>query len=165
MLKEHPLLGLDDDGFKLEMLCINDYSGWCKNHFTPSSELKGASSTKSEPKEEPKEESNDTISPLATKGNKRKSDPAHSMNAHAKRPKGCTITTELSAEETQSLILKPSNADIGRVNASIDGVNGSIYSVLTYSVLTSLKRQSTIIASQRDLSQIPFFPSRKTNSR
>lgn len=91
MLKEHPLLGLDDDGFKLEMLCINDYSGWCKNHFTPSSELKGASSTKSEPKEEPKEESNDTISPLATKGNKRKSDPAHSMNAHAKRPKGALL--------------------------------------------------------------------------
>ncbi|KAI6140633.1 hypothetical protein BKA82DRAFT_10327 [Pisolithus tinctorius] len=81
MLKEHPLLGLNEDGFKLEMLCINDYSGWHKNHFTPSSKLKG---------------------------NKRKSDPAHSMNVHVKWPK------ELPAEEMQSLILKPSNADIGR---------------------------------------------------
>ncbi|KAI6145982.1 hypothetical protein BKA82DRAFT_10738 [Pisolithus tinctorius] len=91
MLKEHPLLGLDKDRFKLEMLCINDYSGWHKNHLTPSSEVKDMSSRKSKPKEESKEEPNDMISPLATKGHKHKSDPAHSMNTHMKWSKGAFL--------------------------------------------------------------------------
>ncbi|KAI6046739.1 hypothetical protein EDC04DRAFT_2597855 [Pisolithus marmoratus] len=74
MIKEHPLLTLDEDSFKLEMLCVNDYSGWCKNHLTPNSEWKEPSH-KTEPKEEPKLEYTDIVSPLAMKGKKCKSDP------------------------------------------------------------------------------------------
>ncbi|KAI5982186.1 hypothetical protein EDC04DRAFT_2616862 [Pisolithus marmoratus] len=74
MIKEHPLLGLDEDGFKLEMLCVNDYSGWHKNHLTPNGEWKEPSH-KTEPKEEPKLEYTDIVSPLAMKGKKHKSDP------------------------------------------------------------------------------------------
>ncbi|KAI6011907.1 hypothetical protein EDC04DRAFT_2609647 [Pisolithus marmoratus] len=74
MIKEHPLLGLDEDGFKLEMLCVNDYSGWRKNHLTPNGEWKEPSH-KTEPKEEPKLEYTDIVSPLAMKGKKHKSDP------------------------------------------------------------------------------------------
>ncbi|KAI6032247.1 hypothetical protein BKA83DRAFT_18869 [Pisolithus microcarpus] len=74
MVKEHLLLGLDEDGFKLEMLCVNDYSGWHKNNLTPNGEWKEPSS-KTEPKEEPKLECTDNVLPLAMKGKKRESDP------------------------------------------------------------------------------------------
>jgi len=69
MIKKHPLFGLDTDGFKLEGLCIQDYSGWCKNHYTPPNGSNDGSSSKTEPKEE---ESNDLTSPLAKKSCKRK---------------------------------------------------------------------------------------------
>ncbi|KAI6021068.1 hypothetical protein EDC04DRAFT_2901502 [Pisolithus marmoratus] len=74
MVKEHPLLGLDEDGFKLEMLCVNDYSGWRKNHLTLNGEWKEPSH-KTEPKEAPKLEYTDIVSPLAMKGKKHESDP------------------------------------------------------------------------------------------
>ncbi|KAI6023089.1 hypothetical protein BKA83DRAFT_4608279 [Pisolithus microcarpus] len=74
MVKEHLLLGLDEDSFKLEMLCVNDYSGWCKNNLTPNGEWKEPSS-KTEPKEEPKLECTDNVLPLAMKGKKCESDP------------------------------------------------------------------------------------------
>ncbi|KAI6019192.1 hypothetical protein EDC04DRAFT_2607532 [Pisolithus marmoratus] len=74
MIKEHPLLGLDEDSFKLEMLCVNDYSGWHKNHLTPNGEWKEPSH-KTEPKEEPKLEYTDIVSLLAMKGKKHQSDP------------------------------------------------------------------------------------------
>ncbi|KAI5988315.1 hypothetical protein EDC04DRAFT_2614546 [Pisolithus marmoratus] len=74
MVKEHPLLGLNKDGFKLEMLCVNNYSGWCKNHLTLDGEWKEPSH-KTEPKEEPKLEYTDIVSPLAMKGNKCESNP------------------------------------------------------------------------------------------
>ena len=66
MVKKHPIFGLDTDGFKLESLCILDYSGWRKNRrYTPPD----GSSSKTEPKEE---DLSDLISPLATKSRKRK---------------------------------------------------------------------------------------------
>ncbi|KAI5988137.1 hypothetical protein EDC04DRAFT_2614586 [Pisolithus marmoratus] len=60
MIKEHPLLGLDEDSFKLEMLCVNDYSDWRKNHLTPNGKWKEPSH-KTEPKEEPKLEYTDIV--------------------------------------------------------------------------------------------------------
>ncbi|KAI5991951.1 hypothetical protein EDD15DRAFT_2368719 [Pisolithus albus] len=87
MTKEYPLLGLDEDGFKLEMLCVNDYSGWRKNHLTPSGQWK-ESSHKTEPKEEPKQENTGIISPLAMKGKKRESNPKLTQE-RTKRHKEC----------------------------------------------------------------------------
>ncbi|KAL4066232.1 hypothetical protein V8B97DRAFT_1874789 [Scleroderma yunnanense] len=68
MVKDHLLLLLDNNGFKLEMPCVNDYLGWCKNHLTSSGEWKDGSSSKVRPKEEAKEEPIDSISPLVMKG-------------------------------------------------------------------------------------------------
>ncbi|KAI6020380.1 hypothetical protein BKA83DRAFT_4495139 [Pisolithus microcarpus] len=74
MVKEHPLLGLNEDGFKLEMPCVNDYSGWHKNHLMANGEQKEPSS-KTELKEEAKQEFTHIVSPLAMKGKRHKSNP------------------------------------------------------------------------------------------
>ncbi|KAI6032559.1 hypothetical protein EDC04DRAFT_3142373 [Pisolithus marmoratus] len=98
MIKEHPLLGLDEDSFKLEMLCVNDYSGWRKNHLTPNGEWKEPSH-KTEPKEEPKLEYTDIVSPLAMKGKKHKSDPKL-VRERTKRHKDSTWSMDCGREET-----------------------------------------------------------------
>lgn len=79
MVKGHPLIGLDGDGFKLDMLCVNDYSGWRKNHLGLNSEWKEPSSNKAEPKEESKLEFPDAVPPMDNKGKKCESDtqPVH----------------------------------------------------------------------------------------
>ncbi|KAI6142123.1 hypothetical protein BKA82DRAFT_9995 [Pisolithus tinctorius] len=67
MVKEHPLIGLDGDGFKLEMLCVNDYSGWQKNHLGLNGKWKEPSSNKAKPKEESKLEFPDAVPPMDNK--------------------------------------------------------------------------------------------------
>ncbi|KIO01813.1 hypothetical protein M404DRAFT_28315 [Pisolithus tinctorius Marx 270] len=80
MVKKHPLFALDNDGFKLEMLCVTDYPKWCKNHLTPTGEWKDASSSKAPLKEESEEASDGTvISPLDLKGKKCENDDGGGM--------------------------------------------------------------------------------------
>ena len=55
MVKNHPLFVLDNDGFKLEALCVTDYPKWCKNHLTPTGEWKDPSTNKTDVKEESEE--------------------------------------------------------------------------------------------------------------
>ncbi|KAI6009290.1 hypothetical protein PISMIDRAFT_8765 [Pisolithus microcarpus 441] len=115
MVKEHPLVGLDEDGFKLEMLCVNDYSGWRKNHLTPNGEWKEPSS-KTEPKEEPKLEHTDIMSPLVMKGKKRESDPKL-VRERTKRHKECG---EEDAGDSQHVGLSVGMETIPRVAPNMD---------------------------------------------
>lgn len=119
MVKEHPLLGLDEDGFKLEMLCVNDYSGWRKNHLTLNGKWKDPSH-KTEPKEEPKLEHPDTVAPLALKGKKRESDPKL-VREHNKRHKDSTWSMESGKENTgDSEHVEPSVEIAQRVATNTD---------------------------------------------
>ena len=74
MIKAHPIFALDKDGFKLEMLCIADYSRWHRNNLTSSGNWKESSSRQASIKQESTEESFSSISPLVTKGKKREVD-------------------------------------------------------------------------------------------
>ncbi|KAI6155005.1 hypothetical protein BKA82DRAFT_22332 [Pisolithus tinctorius] len=95
MVKKHPLFALDNDGFKLEMLCVTDYPKWHKNHLTPTGEWKDASSSKAPLKEESEEASDGAVvSPLDLKGKKCENDDGGGMpplshpHPRTKRSKG-----------------------------------------------------------------------------
>ncbi|KAL4061981.1 hypothetical protein J3A83DRAFT_4196231 [Scleroderma citrinum] len=103
MVKDHLLLLLDNNGFKLEMPCVNDYLGWCKNHLTSSGEWKDGSSSKVRPKEEAKEEPIDSISPLVMKASQCRN-----------RIKSLIITPRGSATPVD-----PSHEDLGALQKAI----------------------------------------------
>ncbi|KIN95643.1 hypothetical protein M404DRAFT_11108 [Pisolithus tinctorius Marx 270] len=98
MVKKHPLFALDNDRFKLKMLCVTDYPKWCKNHLTPTGKWKDASSSKAPLKEESEEASDGAvISLLDLKGKKCESDDGGGLpllshpHPHTKQSKGTTL--------------------------------------------------------------------------
>lgn len=110
MVKKHPLFALDNDGFKLEMLCVTDYPKWRKNHLTPTGEWKDASSSKAPLMEESEEASDGAvISPLDLKGKKRENDDGGGLpllshpHPRAKRSKGSDTLVQPAAEEPSAL--------------------------------------------------------------